>query len=69
MGKNPELSAKPIGLILPDDADIKLFYSLTRDQQGYILHHMRSNHKAWPTMQKMARKALSQRPGTQQIEG
>lgn len=61
---SPEVSAKPLALILPSDEDMRTWHALSVRQQQYALHWMRSNLRRRPetSMASIARKAREQRP-------
>lgn len=57
----PEITARPLGIILPTDRERELLASLTPRQSCYVAHFIRSNPKTW-TVEKAVRKAKEQRP-------
>jgi hypothetical protein len=59
----PEATAKPIGLIVPREAEMAEWRSLSTEQHGYFLHWVRSNQRYAGDWWKTAlRKAREQRP-------
>lgn len=62
--RTAEMTAKPIGLIVPMESDVAEFKALSDQQKGYFLHWVRSNERRctgdwWKTAM---RKAREQRP-------
>jgi hypothetical protein len=58
----PEANAKPIGLIIAQASEMAEWHALSKAQQGYFLHWVRSNQRfAGDWWRKAMRKAKEQR--------
>lgn len=63
MTRHAEMSAKPIGLVIPSEDDLAAFKALSQPQKGYFLHWVRSNQRyAGDWFTTAIRKAKEQRP-------
>lgn len=59
---SPELSVKPIAIIMPSDREQVLIDGLTPRQQGYVIHWLRSNWNKYKSIEHVVRKAKANHP-------